>query len=310
MQADLERLKVRVVIPHYCSDQGSAQHYGSTRPGNRDKRIVALGRTLGALRQLTLQAGTNDYIFNHSPSPGPAPLPQQKPPVVQPHPIDLEVVVCVTGDAWLEGALRAFARTFRGVRLELTNPIKLGLGARDLLLKTDPVPDLSMYMEDDLVIHDPLFFEKQDWFLKRANDQAALMPHRYELDFDDGGISRRLFVDGYIEEPASDLFPWQAQEKAAQGMFRNESVSFDMANNPHSGCFVLSAGQVQQLRDQGVPEQQWVGPLETAATFTPAHCFPVYKPSLSCRDFLTIEHAHHSFSAYFDPAFKAPGAVN
>jgi len=310
MQADLERLKVRVVIPHYCSDQGVAQHYGSTRPGNRDKRIVALGRTLGALRALTLQAGINDYIFNHTPEPGPAPLPQFQQPASQARPIDLEVLVCVTGDAWLEGALRAFARTFRGVRLELTNPIELGLDARDLLLKTDPVPDLSLYMEDDLVIHDPYFFEKQFWFIKRANDQAVLMPHRYELDLDDEGVSRRLFVDGFIEEPASALFPWQPLENAAQGMFRNEPVSFDLAKNPHSGCFVLSARQVHQLRHQGVPAQQWVGPLETAATFTPAHCFPVYKPSLSCRDFLTIEHAHHSFSAYFDSAFNSPSDLS
>lgn len=305
MQADLEPLKVRVVIPHYCSDQGSAQHYGSTRPGNRDKRIVALGRTLGALRHLTLQAGANDYIFNHTPSPGPAPLPQFAQFASHARPIVLEVLVCLTGDAWLEGALSAFARTMRGVRIDIENPIELGLAARDLLLKTDPVADLSMYMEDDLVIHDPLFFEKQDWFLKHANDQAVLMPHRYELDFDDGGISRRLFVDGFIEESASDLFPWQPLENAAQGVFRGESVSFDVPNNPHSGCFVLSAPQVHQLRDQGVPAKEWVGPLETAATFTSAHCFPVYKPALSCSNFLTIEHAHHSFSAYFDPDFKS-----
>ena len=306
MQADPGRLKVRVVIPHYYSGHGSEQHYGSTRPGNRDKRIVALGRTLGALRSLTLQAGMNDYIFNHTPSPGPAPAPFLEPPIGKARPIDLEVLVCITGDAWLEGALLAFARTFRGVRFELTNPIELGLCARDLLLTTDPVPDLSLYMEDDLVIHDPYFFEKQLWFIKNANDEAVLMPHRYELDFDHDGTSRRLFVDGHIDEEASLLFPWEPLENAAQGIFCGESVKFDLANNPHSGCFVLSAAQVNQLRQHGVPAQQWVGPLETAATFTPAHRFPVFKPSFCCRNFLTIEHAHHSFSAYFEPEFNSP----
>lgn len=299
MQADSELLKIRIVIPHYCSEQGSIQNYGSTRPGDRDKRIVGLGRALGALRSFILQQSTNDYIFNHAPRPGPFLLDRLKQGPQRPRPIELEVLVCVTEDAWLKGALEAFARTIRGVRFELKTPIELGLVARDLLINTDPIADLSMYMEDDLVINDPLFFDKQFWFISRANDQAVLMPHRYELDFDDEGVSRRLFVDGCIDEPASACFPWRPQANAAQGKFCEEPVSFDLANNPHSGCFVLSSSQVLRLRNQGIPAKQWIGPLETAATFTPAHCFPVYKPSLSCRDFLTIEHAHHSFSAYF-----------
>lgn len=300
MQPVLDSLKVRVVIPHYCSENGDKNGYGSTRPGMRDKRIVALGRTLGALRALVSRPGSNDFIFNHSSSNGNiSGLPKLEGLPGQCRPVDLNVVVCVSGDAWLEAALLAFARTVSVARFDLDEPRDLGLAARDLLLAAEPIADLSIYLEDDLVINDSLFFEKQWWFLNHANNQATLMPNRYELDFDDDGVSRRLFVDGSIDEPASTMFPWSPLENAAQGIFQDEHVCFDLANNPHSGCFVLSTEQVRRLRKQGVPPQQWVGPLETAATMTPAHCFPVYKPSWRYRDFLTIEHAHHSFSFYF-----------
>lgn len=305
MQADRGQLTVRVVIPHYCSDQGNASSYGSTRPGNRDKRVVGLGRTLGALRALTMRSRMQDFAFHHSPEtpafePGPAPLPPLSAPALEPRPIRLDVVVCVTGDAWLEGALRAYSRSIRVVRLEVEQPIGLGLAARDLLLQAAPEVDLSMYMEDDLVIHDPFFFEKQAWFLQRAEHQAVLMPHRYELDFDDQGTPRRLFVDGRIDDPDVALFPWSAREQAASGRFGDQPVSFDLANNPHSGCFVVSAAQARQLREQGIPAHTWVGPLETAATWSVAHRFPVYKPSWPSRQFLMLEHGHHSFSAYFE----------
>lgn len=305
MNADQSPLKVRVVIPHYCSDQGSAASYGSTRPGQRDKRVVALGRTLGALRTLTMRSQMQDFIFNHSPvppaeRPGPVSLPPLAPPQSEPRPLELDVLVCVTGDAWLEGALRAYSHNIRVLPLDLEDPIRLGLAARDVLLSADSDADLLMYMEDDLVIHDPYFFEKQQWFVERAGHQAVLMPHRYELSVDGKGVPRRLFVDGLIDEPSSSFFPWAAEDQAASGYFRDQPVSFDLANNPHSGCFVVSATQVRQLRDSGIPARIWVGPLETAATLTVAHRFPVFKPSLFCREFAMIEHAHHSFTSYFD----------
>jgi hypothetical protein len=42
----------------------------------------------------------------------------------------------------------------------------------------------------------------------------------------------------------------------------------------------------------------FVGPIETASTLTVLQFFPVLKPSLRHRSFLSIEHAHPSFLPY------------
>ena len=255
MEADQGPLRVRVVIPHYCSDQGDENGYGSTRPGSRDKRIAALGRTLGALRSLTMRSCMEDYIFNHKPEdvivqPGPVSLFSLAPNFREPRPLDLTIIVCVTGENWLDGALRAYAQDIHAVQLDVQDPIMLGLAARDFLLKSAQNAHLSMYLEDDLVIHDSYFFDKQAWFIERSAHQAVLMPHRYELSANDKRRRRRLFVDGSIDQSECQRFPWMAELEAARGQFLQQPVVFDLANNPHSGCFVISALQAKQLQDQ------------------------------------------------------------
>lgn len=302
-------LRVRVAMPHYCADQASESGYGSTRAGSRSKRVVALGRCLAALQALAERPGEGDWLMQHSPDPGPQPLPNQPLLAATGHrPVELEVVVCVVGEAWLEDALRAFAGLIKVVRLELDEPIQLGLAARQLLLEADPIADLTIYMEDDLVIHDPLFFEKQLWFLERTQHQAVLMPHRYEVVPAAGAPPRRFYVDGGLMAEALACFPWQPAQAAAQGRFRGEIVEMDRPSNPHSGLFVLSAPQVQALQRDGVPPLEWVGPLETAATYSVAHRFPVFKPSWVCREFLGIEHAHHSYAVYLQQHWAASEA--
>jgi hypothetical protein len=104
-------MRVRVVIPHYCAEQAGEQGYGSTRPGNRTKRIVALGRCLGALRALAQRPGNGDWLMQHSPEAGPIALPDQK--TTGAAPIQLEILICVTGEAWLEPTLRAFPHAIK-----------------------------------------------------------------------------------------------------------------------------------------------------------------------------------------------------
>lgn len=301
-------LRVRVVIPHYCAERADGLGYGSTRAGSRGKRMVALGRCLAALQALAERPGHGDWLMQHSPDPGPQPLADLTSRQAAPRPLALQVVVAVCGDAWLEEALRAFAGLIQVVQLDPKRPIELGLAARQLLLEAEPVADLSVYMEDDLVIHDPWFLEKQLWFLERTQHQAVLMPHRYEVVPAAGHAPRRFYVDGGLMAEALAEFPWQPAEAAAEGSFRGNTVVMDRPSNPHSGLFVLSRPQVQQLRREGVPDRQWVGPLETAATYSVAHRFPVFKPSWPCREFLAIEHAHHSYAVYLQKRLAAEPA--
>ena len=154
-------------------------------------------------------------------------------------------------------------------------------------------------MEDDIVISDPLFLDKQLWFLERTNHRAVLMPHRFEPHPRDP--EARLLVDGPL--PDSLITPFYVPKTdIASGRFRTdlEPVSFDQSANPHSGCFVVDAEQIRHLRRQKLPKDGFVTPLETAATLTVLQHFLTLKPSEGHQRFLMVEHGHPSFLPCLD----------
>ena len=56
--------------------------------------------------------------------------------------------------------------------VQLENPRHLPLATRNWLIQQEPIADLTLYLEDDLVIVDPLFLDKQHWFLE-SNRRAT-----------------------------------------------------------------------------------------------------------------------------------------
>ena len=132
------------------------------------------------------------------------------------------------------------------------------------LINTGDGADLLAYLEDDVVIDDPGFFDKQLWFLEKTNHRFCLMPHRYEPVHQ--GPIHQLLVDGPLSPQFIGRF-MQPQRNAAHGLYSgNEKVHFDLTDNPHSGCFVVSARQAEELSQKDLPREGFVGPLETAAT--------------------------------------------
>ena len=107
-----------------------------------------------------------------------------------------------------------------------------------------------------------------------------------------------MYIDGPIEH---EIFAqWhQPQQQFAQGSFRfYPKLEFDIPSNPHSGFFGVSRQQLLRLREFSLPRDGFVGPLETAATYTVGAVFKLLKPSLNYREFLTIEHGHPSYLGY------------
>ena len=149
------------------------------------------------------------------------------------------------------------------------------------------------------MISDPLFFDKQLWFLERTQHKAVLMPHRVEPAA--SGPEAQLLVDGPLAMSFIQRFCTPATN-AAEGRFDPEgpSIRFDQASNPHSGCFVVSDTQRQQLSQLDLPSDGFVSPLETAATLTVLAHFPVFKPAAGHQRFLQIEHGHPSFLGYLN----------
>lgn len=288
-----EPLQVRVVMPHYFREQPGRSGYGSGRRGQRLARGLALGRALSGL--IALQRSEQDLVLNigrrwldqtpplHS---GGRPLP----------PLRLELNVFTHGGHALQEILGLFEGQIRLHSVDLEDPRRLALMARDFLIQAQPAADLNLYLEDDLVIDDPLFLDKQIWFLQRCAQRAVLMPHR--LESIPGRSGQRLLVDGPLREGFIGQYT-SPQQAVARGRFwTGEQVSFDRTANPHSGLFCLSRPQLEQLRTTALPQEGFIGPMETAATLTVLRHFEVLKPSLGDRHFLRVEHGHPSFTAY------------
>ena len=87
----------------------------------------------------------------------------------------------------------------------------------------------------------------------------------------------------------------QPHYAAAKGNFKGQDIVFDIPINPHAGCFGLSRQQLISLKDQDLPQEEFIGPLETAATMTVGKYFKILKTSFSHCSFFEIQHAHPSF---------------
>ena len=281
-------LLVRVAIPHFFhpSDQGNG--YGSTRADARVHRAIALGRCLGATLALAREA-EEDIL--HLADRCIAKTPARR-PGWSAEGIRIDCHVFVTGDDWLPEVLGAFSGRLTVHRFALDDPRRLPQIARNFLL-TDAAEgeaDLSLYLEDDLVIQDRLYLDKLAWFAEHTTGRYVLMPHRFEQ-----GADARLFVDGPLDASHLPRHQQPAADTVRIGFPDGQCIGFDIAANPHSGSFALSRPQRQWIASRGLSEEVFIGPLETVATWTVLQHFPVLKPAWRDRDFLLIEHAHPSF---------------
>ena len=287
--------RVAVAVPHFYKEGTATTGYGSTRAGTRFARQLALARCLSGV--LALNRQPQDLILNHAQHAiEVAPALDDSTTRLKGVKIDLHVFV--NEECYLQDVVEQFTGRLTVHALALDDPRSLPLAAAQWLVhQTKQVADLSLYLEDDLVIQDPRYVDKQIWFTQRTEHQFVLMPHRQEYCVAEAPI--RLCVDGPTK-PAEQQQPvWSDQEKeVARGSFWDgRSVGFAVASNPHSGSFCLSAAQRNMLVERQAQPTEFVGPLETAATGTVLKHFPVLKPIWRDRDFLCLEHGHPSFLA-------------
>lgn len=286
-------MRVQVCIPHYFrehADPGENPNgYGSLRNGARLQRSIALSRCITGLLNLQRAAETCQLNISHK---------RIDHLTNSAEPLEIKISICTDGENRLDDVLDLYRNRIEVITLSSGKPRELPLACRDHLIQNHGEADLLSYLEDDVVIHDPLFFDKLAWFHEKTNHQFSLMPHRYERI--DAGSMETLMVDGPLSADFIGQFA-QPQTNVANGQFRGvESVSFDIADNPHSGTFCLSQTQAALLRGSELPREGFVGPLETAATLTVLHRFPVMKPSRECWQFLRVEHGHPSFLHYIN----------
>lgn len=284
-------LSICIGIPHFFREMENGSGYGSGKPGQRLARSIALGRCLSsllALRRTTADAVLNigDKCIENWDS--------QASRLQRLDAIDVEIHVFTNGTNMLDPVLELYTDRIQVHNVTLKNPQYLPLAARNWIIEKSPAADLTIYIEDDLVISDPLFADKLHWFLQYTEQRSVLMPHRLECT--NNTYQSNLIVDGPLRPGFINRF-CTPQRRVLRGRYdpKGEEITFDITNNPHSGCFVLGANQVKHLQKQILPNNGFIGPLETAATLTVLAHFPVLKPAAPHQRFLTIEHGHPSF---------------
>lgn len=173
------------------------------------------------------------------------------------------------------------------------SPKHLGFEAQRILGDSlDENYDLYGYFEDDLIIHDPLFFHKIFWFQQHIGTDAVLLPHRMELFHTPDHALEKLYIDGPVPQSDLDALLRHPCEPIAAPL-PGGNIVFAPPANPHAGCFVLSHQQMKHWSEQPWfldGDCSYVSPLESAATLGICKTFRLYKPHLAYAAFLELQH--------------------
>lgn len=274
-------MKILITIPHYYNSSAQTGH-GSSR--NKPlQRISALCACLYNLQSLFGRSQFMIDIFNKKAVPANVNFAN-----------DLDIVICTTDDKHLLAHTNLPQGFYTQSRTSLENPKFLGFECHKILKENLGKYDYYCFMEDDLIINDPLFFEKIKWF---GDDYMNLLqPNRYEVST--RGKVLKSYVDGDIRPVATqnyqnvDEFPEITKE------FLGQEFVFKRPYNPHSGCFFLSQKQMEYWANQPHfldEDASFISPLESSASLGIMKTFRVYKPAIQNAGFLEIQHYGDSF---------------
>ncbi len=276
-------------VPHYFNPDGQGRH-GSLR---RDPapRVRALTNCLAAIQQLFGQRQCVMDLARRTTVPANEPT------------ATADVVICTTGGKHLLDQLKLDARYFTHHPTD-ADPRLLGFECHALLRdRLAANYDDYCYLEDDLILHDPLLFVKLRWFATQFGEQSLLMPNRFEA-----GRNQRVhkaYVDGPLRPQATAAFQDVSQLPTLEAEAMGSRVAFERTTNPHSGGFFLTHAQMSAWAAQPHfldRDTSFIGPLESAATLGVARTFRVYKPSAANASFLEVEHSGTGFLAMIGPA--------
>ncbi|MEB3245884.1 MAG: hypothetical protein VKJ06_07875 [Vampirovibrionales bacterium] len=160
--------------------------------------------------------------------------------------------------------------------------------------------DMFAYLEEDLLITDPLFFNKLRWFTETARDkgvsQAVLIPNRVELSV--SGPVNKLYIDGQTGMSIADYYQDLASPADLTLNPLGMAMKFERAQNPYSGCFALTRTQMRHWMSQpwfNDGDLMYRGAKESGAVLSLMKTFPMYRPGIPTPSFLEIQHTNTRF---------------
>jgi len=274
------QLRLLFTIPHFFSALAPNGTNRSRLPSARDERLRAIMATIAGLHQTF---GAAIYGLDHF-----GRTAWQASPSVQ-HFVD--IVICTTGGAHLLDDLPPQHPPFQH-NPTTVEPEKLGFECHRLLKDARGRYDYYGYVEDDIVLLDPLFFRKRQLFDGRFGPKALLQPNRYEARPD--GPVHKLYVDYHLSPARTARYQDVGNDPHLEMPFLDETITFERTSYPSAGCFFLSEEQLHIWAASPASSDQdvsYLSSLDSAATLSVMKAFRIYKPMLDQAWFLEVLHA-------------------
>lgn len=208
---------------------------------------------------------------------------------------ELHIVIVVAGHSHLLNEAEFPATICQPFPVD-GDPMHLGFHCQTILRDRWGNFDYYGYLEDDLILGDPWFFDKLNWFNGHGDNSKVLLPNRHEVGND--LAYKKCYLDGDLAPHVTQKFQNISQEPELRSTVMGKPIRFVRPLNPHSGCYFLNAEQMKIWINQphfGERTGAFVGPLESAATLGIMKTFQIYKPARENANFLEIQHHGNRF---------------
>ncbi|GJD16460.1 hypothetical protein RIVM261_014160 [Rivularia sp. IAM M-261] len=275
-------MRILFTIAHFFRPDSKGKHASQRK--NPQPRVQALSESISNLHQLF---GKSQSIINIGK--------KLAFPANQAECSQIDIIICTTQNCNLLEQLSLPSHFYQHYPTQ-AEPLLLGFECQAVLRDNLGKYDYYCFLEDDLIIHDPWFFVKLNWFTQQAGDFNLLQPNRYELSINN--VTDKAYIDGDLLPRVTAPFQNVQEQAELKGQIMGMPITFHRALNPHSGCYFLNANQMAHWAKQAHfldLDTSFVSPLESAATLGIMKTFRIYKTEPQQANFLEIQHFGTSF---------------
>lgn len=289
-------MKLLFVIPHFYHPGGTEGSlnvgggYSSVGP-DKTPKIDALR---GCLTALLANFGSAEFTYEHSDR-------MHRRSLTNADEKSLDILIVSNPAHHVVDELGLPESAYEHFLLDV-EPAQLGFECHRILGEKHGLYDYYCYLEDDIIINDPLCFQKLDWFSRIFGEHRLLQPNRYELTGVMTGNPQKHFIDFTYESPLlrnESFMHAQYGGQISVQSFPKKGIAFAKAPNPHSGCFFLNNAQLSVfMRGNIFPDRdsRLFNPMDSAATLGIVKCFHVYKAAPPNMNFFEVLHYGESWS--------------
>ena len=185
--------------------------------------------------------------------------------------------------------------------------MQLGSETQRVLRERLGAYDYYAVVEDDMVIYDPLFFEKLAWFEQQFGAKCLLQPLRYEMA-QSGTPALISAWPRILYQPTCARLACGARgrPRKTRGELARQRADLHIANQPTRRGLCSSAMLNCAIGPQPpgcmTAKPRSVGPLESAMRLGLGRAFDVYQPAAPDPFFLSIEHWGTRYARQYAPA--------